>query len=70
MAHKQFFTGEPAQIRPRKLVQGLVFDFDNTLARLNKPLDELMNAGAQTAVDYMRSTGMTRPARRDFGAPC
>lgn len=55
----QFFSGEPAQVRPRKLVQGLVFDFDNTLARLNKPLDELMKTGAQTAVQYMRSTGMT-----------
>ncbi len=55
----QFFSGEPAQIRPRKLVQGLVFDFDNTLARLNKPLDDLMKTGAQTAVQYMRSTGMT-----------
>ena len=59
MAHKQFFTGEPAQIRPRRLVQGLIFDFDNTLARLNRPLDDLMITGAQTAVTYMRSTGMT-----------
>ena len=56
---EQFFAGEPAQIRPRKLVQGLIFDFDNTLARLNKPLDQLMDTGAQTAVAYMRSTGMT-----------
>lgn len=59
MPHTQFFSGELAQVRPRKLVQGLIFDFDNTLARLNSPLDELMIAGAQTAVAYMRSTGMT-----------
>ena len=59
MQSKQFFSGEPAQMRPRKLVQGLVFDFDNTLARLNRPHEELMNTGAQTAFDYMRSTGMT-----------
>ena len=59
MHHKQFFSGEPAQIRPRKLVQGLIFDFDNTLAQLKRPLDELMDTGAQTAVSYMRSTGMT-----------
>ena len=58
MQHEQFFTGAPAKIRPRKLVQGLIFDFDNTLARLTSPLDELMNQGAQMAVDYMRSTGM------------
>ena len=59
MQSKQFFSGEPAQMRPRKLVQGLVFDFDNTLARLNRPHEDLMNTGAQTAFDYMRSTGMT-----------
>ena len=56
---EQFFSGEAARVRPRRLVQGLVFDFDNTLARLNRPHDELMKQGAQTAVDYMRSTGMT-----------
>ncbi len=54
-----FFASMPAHIRPRQLVQGLIFDFDNTLAQLNRSLDELMNAGAQTAVAYMRSTGMT-----------
>lgn len=59
MEQERFFSGVPAQIRPRKLVQGLIFDFDNTLARLTRPLDELMSSGARTAVDYMRSTGMT-----------
>ncbi len=59
MKSQQFFSGEPAQLRPRKLVQGLIFDFDNTLARLNRPLDELMKEGAQTAFSYMHSTGMT-----------
>lgn len=59
MPQTQFFSGEPARLRPRKLVQGLIFDFDNTLARLNRPLNELMREGAQTAVAYMRSTGMT-----------
>lgn len=59
MPQSQFFSGEPARLRPRKLVQGLIFDFDNTLARLNRPLSELMREGAQTAVAYMRSTGMT-----------
>lgn len=56
---EQFFSGAAAEVRPRKLVQGVIFDFDNTLARLNRPLDELMKTGAQTAVSYMRSTGMT-----------
>ena len=59
MQQKQFFGGESAQMRPRKLVQGLIFDFDNTLARLNSPIDELMITGAQTAMAYMHSTGMT-----------
>lgn len=54
-----FFEGFPAYVRPRKLVQGLIFDFDNTLAQLNRPLDELMEVGAQQATAYMRSTGMT-----------
>lgn len=57
-ARTLFFSGPAGKLRPRKLVQGLIFDFDNTLARLTAPIDELMNRGAQTAVDYMRSTGM------------
>lgn len=53
-----FFDDAPAQVRPRPLVQGLIFDFDNTLARLTRSLDDLMDEGAQQAVAYMRSTGM------------
>ena len=59
MEQEQFFSGALAQIRPRKLVQGFIFDFDHTLGRLSSPLDELMKAGAQTALAYMRATGMT-----------
>jgi putative hydrolase of the HAD superfamily len=59
MEHEQFFSGAAAQLRPRKLVQGLIFDFDNTLARLTSPHDELMSTGAQTALAYMHATGMT-----------
>ncbi len=59
MDSQGFFSGEAARLRPRRLVQGLIFDFDNTLARLAEPLDGLMAQGAETAVAYMRSTGMT-----------
>ncbi len=58
MDSQGFFSGEAAGIRPRRLVQGLIFDFDNTLARLAEPLEGLMAQGAETAVAYMRSTGM------------
>jgi putative hydrolase of the HAD superfamily len=44
-----------------RLVQGLIFDFDDTLAYLTAPLDDLMAAGAQAADAYMRSTGMELP---------
>jgi FMN phosphatase YigB (HAD superfamily) len=43
-------------------VQGIIFDFDFTLAELTRPLDELMAEGAQSADHYMRSTGMDLPA--------
>jgi putative hydrolase of the HAD superfamily len=39
-------------------VQGVIFDFDDTLAYLTRPLDELMAEGAKAAEAYMRSTGM------------
>lgn len=41
-----------------RLVQGVIFDFDDTLAYLTRPLEELMAEGAQAAEAYMRSTGM------------
>lgn len=52
---------ETALPAPR-LVQGVIFDFDYTLAALTRPLDELMAEGAQAAEAYMRSTGMELPA--------
>lgn len=45
-----------------RLIQGIIFDFDNTLAHLMRPLDQLMEAGAIQAEQYMRSTGMDFPA--------
>jgi FMN phosphatase YigB (HAD superfamily) len=48
--------------QPRlRLVQGVIIDFDNTLARLAQPLGTLMESGAQAAEAYMRSTGMELP---------
>ena len=44
-----------------RLVQGVIFDFDDTLALRTRPLDELMAEGAQAAVAYMRSAGMELP---------
>lgn len=41
-----------------RLVRGIIFDFDHTLAQLSRPLDELMAEGAKAAEAYMRSTGM------------
>ncbi len=44
-----------------RLVQGVIFDFDFTLARLAQPLGTLLASGAQAAEAYMRSTGMDLP---------
>lgn len=44
-----------------RLVRGVIFDFDDTLATLSRPLDELMAQGARDAVAYMRGTGMELP---------
>lgn len=67
---------EPAQVRqladdffpelgggggPPRLVHGVIFDFDDTLAYLAKPQDDLLRQGANDALAYMRSTGMTLP---------
>jgi putative hydrolase of the HAD superfamily len=53
--------GGPAGRTPLRLVQGAIFDFDNTLARLAQPLGTLMETGAEAAEAYMRSTGMDLP---------
>lgn len=45
-----------------RLVQGVIFDFDETLAVLSRPIDELMEEGARAADAYLRSTGMELPA--------
>lgn len=54
-----FFPELPVRLRPRRLVQGIIFDFDNTLARLKRPHQELMEEGAKAALAYMHSVGMT-----------
>ncbi|MBX3000297.1 MAG: HAD family hydrolase [Caldilineaceae bacterium] len=55
---ENFFPELPELPRARRLVQGIIFDFDNTLARLKRPIDELMREGAKNAEAYMRATGM------------
>ena len=65
LAHLQenFFPelGDTATVPSPLLVQGIIFDFDETLAHLNRPIDTLMAEGAQAADAYMRSTGMELP---------
>jgi HAD superfamily hydrolase (TIGR01509 family) len=51
----------PTGGRSQRLVQGVIFDFDNTLARLAEPIQTLLGRGAQAAEAYMRSTGMDLP---------
>jgi FMN phosphatase YigB (HAD superfamily) len=53
--------GDVGPLPEFSLLRGVIFDFDNTLAELARPLDELMEAGARAAADYMRSTGMELP---------
>ncbi len=43
------------------LLQGIIFDFDYTLAYLPRQLDDYMEEGARAAESYMRSTGMELP---------
>ncbi len=59
---QNFYPELPAgSLRPRRLVQGVILDFDNTLARLKRPIAGLMESGARQAEAYMRSTGMEFP---------
>lgn len=53
--------GAGAHRPPLRLLQGVIFDFDDTLAHLAQPLAELMAAGAQAAEAYMRGAGMDLP---------
>ncbi|MEM7129540.1 MAG: HAD-IA family hydrolase [Chloroflexota bacterium] len=43
------------------MIQGIIFDFDYTLAQLTHPRDDLLEEGARNAEAYMLSTGMTLP---------
>lgn len=56
-----FFVDWDEPIAAPRLVQGIIFDFDHTLARPARPLDALMEEGAKNAEAYMRSTGMEFP---------
>ncbi len=49
---------DPTVLPRQRLLQGIIFDFDHTLAYLSRPLEELMAEGAKAAEAYMRSTGM------------
>ena len=58
---QNFFPELTEPLAPPRLVQGIIFDFDDTLAYLDRPIGELMATGAQAAEAYMRSTGMEFP---------
>jgi len=53
-------------IGTQPLVRGIIFDFDQTLADLKRPIADLMLEGALAAEAYMRATGMDLPD--DFAA--
>jgi len=48
-----------------RLVQGIIFDFDQTLAALGEPQAALLARGAADAVAYMRAQGMDLPEEVD-----
>ena len=58
---QNFFGDLATHVAAPRLVQGVIFDLDHTLATLARPLDELLLAGAQAAEAYMRGTGMELP---------
>ena len=49
-------------LRRERLLRGVIFDFDHTLAFPTRPLAYSMEDGANAAVAYMLATGMTLPA--------
>ena len=53
--------GDMTGVAAPRLINGVIFDFDYTLAELSRPLDELLEDGARNAEAYMRSTGMDLP---------
>lgn len=53
--------GDYAALPEFSLLRGVIFDFDNTLAALERPHSELLEAGAKAAAGYMRSAGMQLP---------
>lgn len=54
--------GETVPLATPRLVQGIIFDFDYTLAVPTRDLAAAQAEGAQAAEAYMRSTGMDFPA--------
>ncbi len=60
LLEEDFFSnvGSLDSLPSQRLVAGLIFDFDYTLAVPSRPIDVLMEEGARSAEAYMRSTGM------------
>lgn len=58
---RDFFDGGKTQVVAPPLIRGIIIDFDETLAVLAQPQEELLRRGADEALAYMRSTGMDLP---------
>lgn len=56
-----FFGELGAQLPAFSLLQGVIFDFDETLAELSRPHADLLAEGAQAADAYMRRQGLELP---------
>jgi putative hydrolase of the HAD superfamily len=56
-----FFASEGVETTAPPLIRGIVLDFDETLAVLTTPQEELLARGAREALAYMRSAGMELP---------
>jgi len=60
LLEQDFFSNVESEdnFPPQRLVTGVIFDFDYTLAVPTHPIDAIMEEGAKNAEAYMRSTGM------------
>jgi HAD superfamily hydrolase (TIGR01509 family) len=60
LLEKDFFSNVESDdnFPSQRLVTGVIFDFDYTLAVPTRPIDAIMEEGAKNAEAYMRSTGM------------
>lgn len=61
LADNFFAQGNVPALRRPRLVQAILFDFDQTIAALATPQEALLARGADDALAYMRAQGMELP---------